>query len=226
MQASVRNAAKYHAAIIGIDDGKVGENLPPIKSCLNGRCRCYFRPWEISADRMRENHRGTTRTDLGGHAVTGSPRPWRAGAPPPSGDTLGRVAAGTAGQSGGVDAVAGAQRGGFCVAIESVEGLGRDAGGILGPRMARAGVCLMDGEGRLRNFESCGGARGTENRATPICSWCRKLPASSGCKSISSTPARAARSMRPLPLLRASAPMPSSLLPTYSSSAAACNLPP
>jgi putative tryptophan/tyrosine transport system substrate-binding protein len=54
----------------------------------------------------------------------------------------------------------------------------------------------------------------------------QKLPASSGCKSMSSTPARAARSMRPLPLLRASAPMPSSLLPTYSSSAAACNLPP
>ena len=35
-----------------------------------------------------------------------------------------------------------------------------------------------------------------------------------------------ARSMRPLPPLRASAPMPSSSLPTHSSTAAACNLPP
>ena len=37
---------------------------------------------------------------------------------------------------------------------------------------------------------------------------------------------RSARSMRPLPPLRASAPMPCSSLPTHSSPAAACNLPP
>ena len=44
-------------------------------------------------------------------------------------------------------------------------------------------------------------------------------------KSMSSTPARAARSMRPLPPLRASAPMPSLSITTGSSSAAACKLP-
>ena len=46
------------------------------------------------------------------------------------------------------------------------------------------------------------------------------------CKSRSSTPVRPARSTRPLLLLRASAPMPSSSLATHSSSAAECNLPP
>jgi putative ABC transport system substrate-binding protein len=53
---------------------------------------------------------------------------------------------------------------------------------------------------------------------------CRKLPAPSGCKSRSSTstPARATRSMRPLPPLRVSAQMPSSSLPTHFSTAAAC----
>jgi ABC transporter substrate binding protein len=52
----------------------------------------------------------------------------------------------------------------------------------------------------------------------------QEAPASSGCKSMSSTPARAARSMRPLPPLRATAPMPSSSLATDSSPAAACKL--
>ena len=54
----------------------------------------------------------------------------------------------------------------------------------------------------------------------------RKPPRPSGCKSRFSTPRRSARSMRPLPPLRTSAPMPSSSLPTYSSPAAACKLPP
>ena len=48
----------------------------------------------------------------------------------------------------------------------------------------------------------------------------------SGCKPRHTTPVRLARSMRPLPPLCASAPMPSSSLPTDSSPAAACNLPP
>ena len=46
-----------------------------------------------------------------------------------------------------------------------------------------------------------------------------------GLKSKSSTPRRQPRSMRPLPALRASAPMPSSSLATVSSPIAACNLP-
>ena len=58
----------------------------------------------------------------------------------------------------------------------------------------------------------------------PHCGTCRKRPARSGCKSRFSTPARSAKSMRPLRPLRASAPMPSSSLPTRSSPAAACNL--
>ena len=41
-----------------------------------------------------------------------------------------------------------------------------------------------------------------------------------------STPRPSARSMRPLPRLSASDPMPYSSLPTHSSSAAPCNLPP
>ena len=48
------------------------------------------------------------------------------------------------------------------------------------------------------------------NRRGHIAGACRKLPAPSGCKSMSSTPARAARSMRPLRPLRASGPTPSS----------------
>jgi len=59
----------------------------------------------------------------------------------------------------------------------------------------------------------------------PRCGTCRKLPASSGCKPMSSTPARASRSMRSLRPSRASAPMPSSSRPTHSSPAEACNLP-
>jgi hypothetical protein len=47
-----------------------------------------------------------------------------------------------------------------------------------------------------------------------------------GCKSISSTSARVARSMRLLPPLHAIAPMPSSSRPTHSSLPAACKLPP
>ena len=54
----------------------------------------------------------------------------------------------------------------------------------------------------------------------------RKPPPPSGSKSRSSTPVRSARSMRPLPPLRASAPMPSSSLATHSSSAAAASLSP
>ena len=55
---------------------------------------------------------------------------------------------------------------------------------------------------------------------------CRELPVLSGCKSMSSTPLRSARSMRHLPPLRMIAPMLSSFLPTHCSAAAACNLSP
>jgi putative ABC transport system substrate-binding protein len=54
----------------------------------------------------------------------------------------------------------------------------------------------------------------------------QEAAATIGCKSGYSTPVRSARSTWPLPPLRASALMPSSLLPTHSSIPAACNLPP
>ena len=48
------------------------------------------------------------------------------------------------------------------------------------------------------------------------CGTCGKQPAPSGSKSKSSMPVQAARSMQPLPSLRASTPMPSSSLPIHS----------
>jgi putative ABC transport system substrate-binding protein len=58
------------------------------------------------------------------------------------------------------------------------------------------------------------------------CGTCRKPLPLSVCKSKTSTPVRSARSMRPSTVLRASAPMPCSSLPTHSSSAAPRNLSP
>jgi hypothetical protein len=37
-----------HTTIIEIGEGKVGSNLPPLTTCLNKQCRCYFRPYSIS----------------------------------------------------------------------------------------------------------------------------------------------------------------------------------
>jgi len=59
---------------------------------------------------------------------------------------------------------------------------------------------------------------------TPHCEARRKPPRPSGCKSRSSMPVRSERSMRPLPHLRASAPMPSSSAATHFLSAAPYNL--
>ena len=39
---------KHHGVIIAIADGSISENLPPLDACVNNRCRCYFRPWDIS----------------------------------------------------------------------------------------------------------------------------------------------------------------------------------
>jgi SPP1 gp7 family putative phage head morphogenesis protein len=37
-----------HGTIVMIADGWIGGNLPPIDACVSGRCRCYFRPWDVS----------------------------------------------------------------------------------------------------------------------------------------------------------------------------------
>ena len=70
----------------------------------------------------------------------------------------------------------------------------------------------------------CSSIRPMLRQPRPRCGTCRKPPPPSGYKSRFSTPRRSARSMRPLPALRASARTPSSWLRTHSSSAAACNL--
>ena len=44
--------ATQHGTIVNIADGKVGVNLPPLKTCERIRCRCYFRPWDVSLDPM------------------------------------------------------------------------------------------------------------------------------------------------------------------------------
>ena len=59
----------------------------------------------------------------------------------------------------------------------------------------------------------------------PCCETYRKVPASSGCKFSSSTPARVRRSMRLSQPSRATGPMRSSSPPTHSSPVAALNLP-
>lgn len=38
-----------HGSIVRIQDSKMGDNLPPLASCGNAQCRCYFRPEEVSA---------------------------------------------------------------------------------------------------------------------------------------------------------------------------------
>ena len=39
---------RHHGTIITIADGRIGGNLPPLDACVNGQCRCYFRPWDVT----------------------------------------------------------------------------------------------------------------------------------------------------------------------------------
>jgi SPP1 gp7 family putative phage head morphogenesis protein len=39
---------RHHGLIVRIDEGAIGKNLPPLDACVNERCRCYFRPWDVS----------------------------------------------------------------------------------------------------------------------------------------------------------------------------------
>ena len=38
----------HDGRIIPISDAKLGVNLPPHEACISTRCRCYFRPSDIS----------------------------------------------------------------------------------------------------------------------------------------------------------------------------------
>jgi hypothetical protein len=37
-------------SIVPITHAHMGANLPPLSSCKSGKCRCYFRPEEVSID--------------------------------------------------------------------------------------------------------------------------------------------------------------------------------
>ncbi len=39
---------KHSGRILTPSEGDIGTNLPPLNQCRNARCRCYFRPWDIS----------------------------------------------------------------------------------------------------------------------------------------------------------------------------------
>jgi len=40
----------HHQEIVAVEDGVVGVNLPPLDDCKKARCRCYFRPWDVSVE--------------------------------------------------------------------------------------------------------------------------------------------------------------------------------
>ena len=40
--------AKRAGSTVPIDEAVIGVNIPPLSTCSNRHCRCYFRPQEIS----------------------------------------------------------------------------------------------------------------------------------------------------------------------------------
>lgn len=42
--------ADHLGAVVKIEDARIGINLPPFDTCTARRCRCYFRPCEISRE--------------------------------------------------------------------------------------------------------------------------------------------------------------------------------
>jgi hypothetical protein len=42
--------AKNSGVVVKLEDGIVGGTLPPLDKCQGIRCRCYFRPWDISLE--------------------------------------------------------------------------------------------------------------------------------------------------------------------------------
>jgi len=39
-----------HGVVVNISEAEIGTNLPPLPACSSGRCRCYFRPWDVSIE--------------------------------------------------------------------------------------------------------------------------------------------------------------------------------
>ena len=47
--ANVCAACKaHHGGVVSIWDAEIGANLPPLPDCSSRRCRCYFRPEDVS----------------------------------------------------------------------------------------------------------------------------------------------------------------------------------
>ncbi len=36
--------------VINLSEAEIGVALPPLPGCSSTRCRCYFRPWDISVE--------------------------------------------------------------------------------------------------------------------------------------------------------------------------------
>jgi hypothetical protein len=39
-----------HAIVVDVSDAEISVNLPPLLACSSTRCRCYFRPCEVSIE--------------------------------------------------------------------------------------------------------------------------------------------------------------------------------
>ena len=37
-----------HGSVVQVENGKMGDDLPPLAACESVRCRCYFRPEQVS----------------------------------------------------------------------------------------------------------------------------------------------------------------------------------
>ena len=40
----------HHGAVVNVSDADIAVTLPPLPACSSTRCRCYFRPCDISIE--------------------------------------------------------------------------------------------------------------------------------------------------------------------------------
>jgi len=50
MLKSARRAERITGTVVKTADAEIGVNLPPLPACSSSRCRCYFRPCDISIE--------------------------------------------------------------------------------------------------------------------------------------------------------------------------------